>query len=264
LARIKKLIPCANFKRTWNGIKSQATGAATYMYNQNPIGGGMIIPVDNGIVQWAEYHYECLPEEPRTQADRPKYFNQDLTTNVSQCRNNENPDWMACSFLASYYQIKIKDEEAAKSTWKFICEKAPPDFAINACTILANKYRLKNENKSWASFLEKSCEIYLKAPNREQLSPSGCAYHYTVIGETKLAAKYLDNMEKTCQESNKPGGCYDVSCLYSLQKNGQKSLEFLSEALSRGYKNWEHIEKDPDLNFIKSDVKFKALLEKYK
>lgn len=54
--RIEDLIPCQNGHRmTLNTQRSQATGAVGYMKFDD-----MILPTDSGVVNWAEYHYECL------------------------------------------------------------------------------------------------------------------------------------------------------------------------------------------------------------
>lgn len=53
MQRIRNLIPCDNFRKVWNGIKSQQ-GAPTYTYSW-----GMLVPINNGVVQWMEYQYEC-------------------------------------------------------------------------------------------------------------------------------------------------------------------------------------------------------------
>lgn len=115
MARIKRLIPCKDFRKTWNGIKSQSTGAATYMYSSNPWGGGMMVPIDQGIVQWAEYHYECIgnfynntddmidaesdqghSSRSNSETSEPLSDNHKKCIFIDYCRRNHPNDFKSC------------------------------------------------------------------------------------------------------------------------------------------------------------------------
>ncbi len=52
---ISDLVPCPIHDMTWNGPKTQVTGAPTYYINNL----GMMTPLDSGITTWHEYHYQC-------------------------------------------------------------------------------------------------------------------------------------------------------------------------------------------------------------
>ena len=47
-------------------------------------------------------------------------------------------------------------------------------------------------------------------------------------------------------------------------KNGGKSFEALSRAVDLGYNDLEHLLKDPDLKWLRSDRRFLAITEKIK
>lgn len=57
---------------------------------------------------------------------------------------------------------------------------------------------------------------------------------------------------------------YNLACDYSLLKNAQSCLETLDKALKLGYRAFKHMEKDPDLEFIRQDPRYKELLLKYR
>ncbi len=46
-------------------------------------------------------------------------------------------------------------------------------------------------------------------------------------------------------------GYYNMACWFSLQKNTTESCSWLQKAVSHGYKNWEHIKQDSDLENVR-------------
>ena len=55
---------------------------------------------------------------------------------------------------------------------------------------------------------------------------------------------------------------YNLACSYSLLKMPDPSLEALKKAINLGYRDFSYIEKDPDLQYIKDDPRYKKLLSK--
>jgi len=53
---------------------------------------------------------------------------------------------------------------------------------------------------------------------------------------------------------------YDLACVRSLRGDSKGALEQLELALSTGYRNWDWIDKDPDLAAARADRGFPALL----
>lgn len=56
---------------------------------------------------------------------------------------------------------------------------------------------------------------------------------------------------------------YNMCCMYSLTGNPKKALQYLKQALDKGMNDIEHIKKDPDLNPIRQEAGFKALMKEY-
>ena len=44
-------------------------------------------------------------------------------------------------------------------------------------------------------------------------------------------------------DSKRVAAYYNLACAYSLQGNQSKACDYLSIAIEKGYKNWEHIKK---------------------
>ena len=53
---------------------------------------------------------------------------------------------------------------------------------------------------------------------------------------------------------------YNLACSYSLLKMADQSLEALKKAIQLGYREFSFMQKDPDLDFIRKDPRFKKLL----
>ncbi len=58
-----------------------------------------------------------------------------------------------------------------------------------------------------------------------------------------------------------PGPQYNIACLSAVRGKKQLALKFLREALRLGFRNADHMEKDPDLQTLSDDPEFKRLVE---
>ena len=63
---------------------------------------------------------------------------------------------------------------------------------------------------------------------------------------------------------NDPVVHYNLACSYSLLKAANDCLDALERALKLGYQDFNFIEKDSDLDFIRKDPRYKKILSKYK
>ncbi|MFO7899549.1 MAG: PDZ domain-containing protein [Planctomycetota bacterium] len=55
---------------------------------------------------------------------------------------------------------------------------------------------------------------------------------------------------------------YNTACAYSLLKEEEKALEFLRKSLEAGYVNFAHVKQDTDLDNIRDEPGYQALIEK--
>ncbi len=53
---------------------------------------------------------------------------------------------------------------------------------------------------------------------------------------------------------------YNVACLYAVEGQLDQALECLSAAVERGFGNREWLEHDPDMDSLRDDPRFKALI----
>ena len=57
---------------------------------------------------------------------------------------------------------------------------------------------------------------------------------------------------------------YNLACSYALLKNIDAAFEALEMAITVGYKDMYHLERDKDLVYLKEDDRYKKLIEKMK
>lgn len=57
---------------------------------------------------------------------------------------------------------------------------------------------------------------------------------------------------------------YGLSCLHAVAAAEHPALELLEKALKKGFREFDHIEKDTDWNGLRTNPKFIRLLEKYR
>jgi len=54
---------------------------------------------------------------------------------------------------------------------------------------------------------------------------------------------------------------YNIACVYARQKKTKDSIDWLKQAIEKGYANWELIKRDKDLEPIRSSPAYRALIE---
>lgn len=57
---------------------------------------------------------------------------------------------------------------------------------------------------------------------------------------------------------------YNLACSYALLKNIDAAFEALEMAITVGYKDMYHLERDKDLVYLKEDDRYQKLIEKMK
>ena len=55
---------------------------------------------------------------------------------------------------------------------------------------------------------------------------------------------------------------YNVACLYAVAGRTERALECLEEALAMGFGNRAWLERDPDLDSVREEPRFHAVLER--
>ena len=81
------------------------------------------------------------------------------------------------------------------------------------------------------------------------------------LGHPKVAAARMDSIMAKGDDEQ----AYNAACIYALCGNKQQALTYLERALkSRKYTDFDHIDKDSDLDNLRNDADFKALVKQYR
>lgn len=95
-------------------------------------------------------------------------------------------------------------------------------------------------------------------PNNES-----CAmYALLYLGKQKEAIDFMNQVIDN--DSTYSGNYYDGACLYSRMGETVKSLDYIEQALEKGFRRFNHLMTDDDLIPIRTLPEFEKLIEKYK
>lgn len=88
-----------------------------------------------------------------------------------------------------------------------------------------------------------------------------------IAGYNKLLTAYLaryDKLDSLGKAEYKPqlaSSYYNFACLYSLQKQKDKALDYLEKSIRAGYMDYSHINADTDLDYIRKEPRYFTLTE---
>ncbi len=118
----------------------------------------------------------------------------------------------------------------------------------------------KEKNK-----LEKSVS-YLK----EAIYGNPTGNYYFELGEVLFdlekykESMYAYNIASDFEYKQKYFAYYNAACAASKIKMKIEGFKYLEKAFDEGYNYWNHIENDKDIEYLRSDQKYKDLIELYK
>ena len=87
------------------------------------------------------------------------------------------------------------------------------------------------------------------------------AYAQLNLGNKEKAIQAIEAILKADESKGK---LYDASCIYSLMGEKEKAIEYLEKSLKKGWRAFEHMEHDTDLDNIRDMQQYKDLVERYK
>ena len=88
------------------------------------------------------------------------------------------------------------------------------------------------------------------------------AHNYTRMGRYKEGLDLDLHLAELCPEDHVVH--YNLACSYSCAGNLDKAVKALSRAVSLGYRDFEHMQSDPDLDAVRKTEAFKELMGKRK
>ena len=167
------------------------------------------------------------------------------------------------SFEAAYFYARScvaqgKNEEAAKWYERAIAVR-PDDYA--ALALLATTYQaLGRADDS----IQMSRRAYDTARKHLELTPDDPRALYmgamslTALGETEKARDW--NRRALDMDPDDPSVLYNIACAFALEGQAREAVSTLQKAIDNGFGHWSWIEHDSDLDSLRSNADFLALL----
>lgn len=126
----------------------------------------------------------------------------------------------------------------------------------------ADSYVCRGKCYFGKGFREKAEEDFKQALIIDTIPDAGSVAHYALFYlDRKEEAKAW--MDKILDSDNSAGEYYDAACLYSLMAEKEQALSFLRTSLEKGYRRFNHIRRDTDLENIRLSPEFNSLIERY-
>jgi serine/threonine protein kinase/Flp pilus assembly protein TadD len=167
------------------------------------------------------------------------------------------------SFEAAYFyaracMAKGKSEEAVKWFERAVTIR-PDDFA--ALALLATVY---NGLGRAEDAIRVSRRAYDAARRHLELNPDNPRALYmgamslTNLGESEKAREW--NRRAMAMEPDDPSVLYNIACAFAGENQIEEALTALGKAIDNGFGHWQWIDHDPDLDVLRAQPGFAALI----
>jgi TolB-like protein/Flp pilus assembly protein TadD len=169
------------------------------------------------------------------------------------------------SFEAAYFYARScvaqgRNEDAAKWYERAIAVR-PDDYASLA--LLATAYfALGKTDKA----IQMSRRAYDTARKHLELTPDDPRALYmgamslTALGESDKAREW--NRRALAMDPDDPSVLYNIACAFAMENQKAEAIDALQKALDNGFGHWSWIDHDADLDSLREDPAFIALMAK--
>ena len=136
-----------------------------------------------------------------------------------------------------------------------------PDF-LQAYDDLSNVYERLGEQQKFRDLMYRVLEIYpqhLTQHPDDAYRRMAFAVNLTYVGRNDEARREGEKALELSQGD--PIMMYYGACLYSRLKEPKRAAEWLKNAVTNGYENFEWIKRDPDFDGIRNEPEYIELLK---
>ena len=168
---------------------------------------------------------------------------------------NKYPDFYYAYYRRGFFKDNTKDTDGAIEDYTMAIA-LEPKYAY-AYLGRADMYQLKGNKLLSEKDYKKVIELDTIPEN------SSCAqYAFLALGDNDKAINFMNRIIEA--DSMDAGNYYDAACLYSRMGESEKAIEKLKISLEKGYRRFNHMENDDDLDSIRNLNDFKILVTNYK
>ena len=195
----------------------------------------------------AEVDYRMLRASENYNLDNYQALLADLDYCIAQ---NPDHDWYYSR--RAWYRYLYGDVDGALEDYTAAASLDPDDPHT-----LMSRGKILMETGSQAA-ARKDLLRAIEIDTSEFSSKQSAMYAYLYLGDKFNSRRLLDT------NLAHGGSNYDAACMYSLMGNKQKAIEYLRKALEDGFYEFNHINRDKDLDNIRNEQQFKDLVRQYK
>src|SRR5512141_33389 len=145
--------------------------------------------------------------------------------------------------------------------FELACKLRPEDYQAPSflAQAFAGQGRIAEANKA-SQRAVKSIEGWLDTNPDDARALNLGAGILSNLGQTDKALEWANRSLEIDRED--PQLLYNVACVYAIEGMKEEALQCLERAIDKGYGHLEWMEHDSDLNSLRNDKRFKALLER--
>lgn len=171
-----------------------------------------------------------------------------------------NPNLFEAYYYAGLALTSKGDFEQALEMYQKARQVNPSDYqpSIFMAQAYASLGRKQDEMKERLASIE-LIEKHLAMNPHDTLALCRGANQLSTLGEADKARKMAENA--LARGDEEPLVLYNVACFYALNGNGERCIELLELAVTRGWGDRAWLETDSDLDLVRDDPRFRALLD---
>jgi adenylate cyclase len=145
--------------------------------------------------------------------------------------------------------------------FEMACKLRPEDYQAPSflAQAFAGQGRIAEANKA-SQRAVKGIEGWLDQNHDDARALNLGAGIWSNLGQTEKALEWAKKSLELDPED--PQLLYNVACVYAIEGMKDEALKCLERAIDKGYGHLEWMEHDSDLNSLRTDKRFKALLER--
>jgi tetratricopeptide (TPR) repeat protein/predicted Ser/Thr protein kinase len=155
---------------------------------------------------------------------------------------------------------KLKDFEGALRDFAKVIELDPKDAMAYSNLGLTRAYLKDHE----AAIRDCTKAIELDSKNANTYRNRALAWEALKDYEAAIRdfAKVIDLLPQG--DEWRADAAYWIACLYARRRDSSQALDWLEKAVEMGWKDVAHLEKDPDLESLRGEKRYRQLVEKMK
>lgn len=166
------------------------------------------------------------------------------------------PDYAFARYLRAKAYFRIQAYEKSVEDYDWLLEKYPDWIEICYLRCLPNGY-LEN----YSQVIEDCNRVLSATPDfLPALVNRGIAYNKT----NQLDAAMADYKKAIGIDSKHAVVHYNMGCIYAVNGDIQSALTSLESAFQNGFSDFDELMKDDDLQSLRDNTQFQALIEKYR